>query len=70
MEIIQLPIFCLKHNGSETGFYLRLHVEPTQLGPINTASLRNVVFQIKDRMMDNVQNCDNYINIPASQTYR
>jgi hypothetical protein len=27
-------------------------------------------FLIKYRTMDNVQNCDNYINIPSSQTYR
>jgi hypothetical protein len=27
-----------KHNVSETGFYLRLQVKPTQLGPINRAS--------------------------------
>jgi hypothetical protein len=26
-------------------------------------SLQNVVFEIKDRTMDNVQNCDDYINI-------
>jgi hypothetical protein len=32
-------------------------------------SLRNVVLQIKDSTMD-VQNCDSYINIPSSQTYR
>jgi hypothetical protein len=25
--------------------------------------------KIKDRTMDNVQNCDSYINIPSSQTY-
>jgi hypothetical protein len=25
---------------------------------------------IKDRTMDNVQNCDSYINIPSPQTYR
>jgi hypothetical protein len=24
----------------------------------------------KDRRMDNVQNCDSYMNIPSSQTYR
>jgi hypothetical protein len=24
---------------------------------------------IKDRTMDNVQNCDSYINIPSPQTY-
>jgi hypothetical protein len=27
-------------------------------------------FKIKGRMMDNVKNCDSYINIPSSQTYR
>jgi hypothetical protein len=30
------------------------------------SSLRNVVFLIKDRTMDHVQNCDSYINIPSS----
>jgi hypothetical protein len=34
------------------------------------SGLQNVVFQIKDRTMDNVQNCDSYINILSSQTYR
>jgi hypothetical protein len=33
-------------------------------------SLRNVVFQVNDRTMDNVQNCDSYINILSAQTYR
>jgi hypothetical protein len=28
-----------------------------------------VVFVIKERTMDNVQNCDSYIHIPSSQTY-
>jgi hypothetical protein len=32
--------------------------------------LRNVVFQVKARTMDNAQKYDNYINIPPSQTYR
>jgi hypothetical protein len=35
------PSSCLyfsKHNVSETGFCLRLHVKPTQLGPIDGAS--------------------------------
>jgi hypothetical protein len=34
------PPFCfyLKHNVSETGFCLHLHVEPTQLGPVDRAS--------------------------------
>jgi hypothetical protein len=25
--------------------------------------------KIKDRTLDNVQNCDGYINIPSSETY-
>jgi hypothetical protein len=29
-----------------------------------------VWFEIKDRMMDNVQNCDSYIYLPLSQTYK
>jgi hypothetical protein len=33
------------------------------------SSLRNVVFEIKQRT-NNIQNCDSYINIPASETYR
>jgi hypothetical protein len=33
-------------------------------------SPKRYVFKIKDRTMDNVQNCDSYINIPWSQTYR
>jgi hypothetical protein len=33
------PVFYLKHNVWETGFYLRLQVEPTQLGPVDLASL-------------------------------
>jgi hypothetical protein len=32
-------------------------------------SLRKVGLSIKDTTMDNAQNCDNYINIPSSQTY-
>jgi hypothetical protein len=33
-------------------------------------SLSSLSISIKDRTMDNVQNCDSYINIPLSQTYR
>jgi hypothetical protein len=32
------PCFYLKHNISETGFCLRLQVEPTELGPIDRTS--------------------------------
>jgi hypothetical protein len=38
LDIINRPVFYLKHNVSETGFSLRLQVEPTQLGPIDRAS--------------------------------
>jgi hypothetical protein len=34
MDIIHRPVFYLKHNVSETGFCLRLQVDPTQMGPI------------------------------------
>jgi hypothetical protein len=39
LDIIHRPVLYLKHNVSETGFYLRLQVEPTQLGPMDTISL-------------------------------
>jgi hypothetical protein len=39
LDIIHRPVFCLKHNISETEFCLRLQVEPTQLCPIDRASL-------------------------------
>jgi hypothetical protein len=32
-------------------------------------SLGNV-FKMKDWIMGNVQNCESYVNIPSSQTYR
>jgi hypothetical protein len=34
------------------------------------SSIQKVVFSIKDRTMDNVQNCDSYINTPSPQTCR
>jgi hypothetical protein len=33
-------------------------------------TLEKLLFKIKERTMDNVQNCDGYVNIPLSQTYR
>jgi hypothetical protein len=53
---------------SETGFCLRLQVDPTQLGPIDRASL--YLNLNKNRMLDNVQKHNSYINIPSSQTFR
>jgi hypothetical protein len=32
------PVYFSKHNVSETGFFLRLQVKPTQFGPIDRAS--------------------------------
>jgi hypothetical protein len=34
LDIIHRPVFYLKHDVSETGFGLRLQVEPTQMGPM------------------------------------
>jgi hypothetical protein len=39
LDIIHRPDFYLKHKASETGFCLRLQIEPTQLCPIDSASL-------------------------------
>jgi hypothetical protein len=46
LDIVQRLVIYLKCDVLETGFCLRLQVDPTQLGPIDTASLclRNVVF--------------------------
>jgi hypothetical protein len=38
LDIIFRPAYISKYNVSETGFCLRLQVEPTQLGPIDRAS--------------------------------
>jgi hypothetical protein len=38
-NIIHRPVIYLKRNVSETGFCLRLQAKPTQLGPIDRASL-------------------------------
>jgi hypothetical protein len=34
LDSIHLPVFHLRHVVSETGFYLRLEAEPTQLEPM------------------------------------
>jgi hypothetical protein len=77
------PSSCLylKQNFSEVGFPVSgpeseiISIYWAQLSKFKLkaeaeSNLRNVVFQIKDRTMDNIQNCDSYINIPSSQTYR
>jgi hypothetical protein len=79
--ILSIVLFYLKYNISETVFCLRLQVEPTQLGPIDTASpysqrrRQNPVSETlrvlsKNRMMDNVQEHNSCINMPSSQTLR
>jgi hypothetical protein len=35
---LYIVLFYLKHNVSETGFFLRLQVEPAELVPIDRAS--------------------------------
>jgi hypothetical protein len=39
LDIIHRPVFYLKQSVSETGFCLLLQGEPTQLGPVDRASL-------------------------------
>jgi hypothetical protein len=39
LDIIHRPVFYLKQNVSVTGFFFRLQMEPTQLGPIDAVSL-------------------------------
>jgi hypothetical protein len=39
LDIIHRPAFYLKHKVLETGFCLRIPVEPTQLGPIDRVGL-------------------------------
>jgi hypothetical protein len=64
LDIIHRLVFCLKrrpvyiskHDVSETGFYLRPQVKPTQLGPTDRASPR-------------LQECNN-CNLPLSQNFR
>jgi hypothetical protein len=39
VDIIHRPVFYLKHSPSDTGFRLRLQVEPTQLEPTDRFDL-------------------------------
>jgi hypothetical protein len=39
LNIIHPTVLSLKHKVSKTGFWLRLQVEPTQMGPIDRANL-------------------------------
>jgi hypothetical protein len=58
LNIIHRLVFCLKcrpfyiskHNVSETGFYLRPQVKPTQLGPTDRASPPNNCAIFKDNV--------------------
>jgi hypothetical protein len=54
---------------SETGFCLRLRVEPTQLGLIDRASPYPLCVLNKNKTMDNVQKHNNCISILSSQTF-
>jgi hypothetical protein len=64
MGITHHPDFYLKHDGSDLD---SLQAKRTQMGAVEGTSL---CLRTKDRTMDSVQNCDSYINIPSSQTYR
>jgi hypothetical protein len=76
LDIIHRPVFYLKHDVSESGFWI-LQVEPTQMGPIGRVSLcvlgppedwdriESPKHRVLNKRPDDeyVQNCDNYIRI-------
>jgi hypothetical protein len=43
LDIIHPPAFYLRHDVSETGFYLRLQVEPTKEGSLGSAGFMNPI---------------------------
>jgi hypothetical protein len=62
-------VFYLIDSDSKAGFCLRHRAELTQVGPIETWWRRkNLVSETYWNKNNNIQNCDNYINIPSSQT--
>jgi hypothetical protein len=54
-----------RQTETETSFFYWAHLRSFHLSTETESSLQNAMFEIKDRMMDNVQNCDSYINIPS-----
>jgi hypothetical protein len=56
LDIIHRLVFCLKcrpvyiskYNVSDTGFYLRLQVKPTLLGPIDRARQDDILDKRRD----------------------
>jgi hypothetical protein len=69
---IIVPFLFKPHNVSETGFCLRLQVEPSQLGPIDRASpyMRNVLL-FKQKQDDGyVQKHNICIYVTSSQALR
>jgi hypothetical protein len=63
LNIIRRPVFYFKHDTLETGFYRRLHVNPTHSGPIGRVILlslldiefvlSDIVFWIRDKNKTN-----------------
>jgi hypothetical protein len=39
LDIMQRPVFCWKHYVQDTGFCIRLQVEPTLEGPVERATV-------------------------------
>jgi hypothetical protein len=59
LDIIHRPVFYLKHDVSETEICLRLQMEPSQLDPIDRASLSlSLSLRTGERTMDSTRNCD------------
>jgi hypothetical protein len=49
-DIIHCPVFYLKHDVSETDFCLHIQVEPTQLVPVDRASLSHLKMQTESSL--------------------
>jgi hypothetical protein len=62
LDIFHSPVYYLQQNVSETKFCLRLQVELS----VGVQEIE-LVSVSEDRTMDNVQNCDSYINVSLSQ---
>jgi hypothetical protein len=55
----------------QTDHIVSLITTPTIVVSLTTTPLTfSLSLSIKDRTMDNAQNCGSYVNIPSAQTYR
>jgi hypothetical protein len=75
LDIIHRPVLYLKTTFWRLNFVFVFRRGCAQLSRYHLrteakSNLPNILFQIKDRRIDNVRNCNSYINISSLQTYR